>query len=135
MKVTVHCEGTAKEIAEQLKAAASVYETGEEKSAVSIADIKAARGKGKKGKTEEVEEELLEEEELEEEELEEEELEEVEEAEAISEKDLAKLKAALKAYSDKHDKKKAIGILKKFAEKSDLVKPSDLPKVLKALKV
>jgi len=128
--------------------AKAAEEEAEETSTISIADIKAKRGKGKKkAEPEEVEEEA--EEEIEEAEVEEAEEEESEEAEEesfeeeeteededkLSDADLTKLKGALKAYSAKHDKKKAVAVLKKFAERSDLVKPADLPKLLKLLKV
>lgn len=143
MKVTIHCEGSLKEINAQLLDAAKVYSPTEERSHISIADIKAARGKGKKGAAAAAETEVdpndeteVEEEEIETETETEVEEEEIEEEETISEGDLAKVKGALKAYSAKHgDKKKAIAVLHKFAERSDLVKPSDVAKLLKALKV
>lgn len=126
----------------------------EERSEISIADIKKKRGRKSKAEkeaeetaeeeSEETESEESEEdanpddesesaEETEEEFSEEDEVEEAEEG--LSESELTKLKGALKAYSAKHDKKKAIGILKKFAERSDLVKAADLPKLMKLLKV
>lgn len=123
----------------------------EETSTISIAEIKKQRGKrGKKAAEPEPEEEDTEElEELEE--LEEDEVEaddeseredfsdEGEEEEAdedtLSDEQLSKLKAALKAHSSKHgDKKKTVAILNKFAKRSDLVKPADLPKLMKLLK-
>jgi hypothetical protein len=58
-----------------------------------------------------------------------------EEAEGLSEKELTKLKSALKAYSAKHGKEKAVKHLHKFAKVSQDVKPADLPKLLKLLKV
>jgi len=123
-------------------------EDDEETSAISMADIKAKRAKkGKKAKAEEPEDEELSDDDApeddeevdaddESEETEEDfDEEETEEDEGISESDLSKLKGALKAFSAKKDRKQAVAILNKFAERSDLVKPADLPKLLKALKV
>jgi hypothetical protein len=87
--------------------------------------------------TEETEEEETEEETEDEteEETEEEETEE-DEDEVVSGDQLKKLKAALTAFS-KHKKSKdaAVKVLRKFAPSSEKVKVSDLPKLMKALKV
>jgi len=154
MKVTVHCEGTPTEISKQLFEAASVYmpktanatkpaveaeEDAEETSEIDIAEIKAKRGRKAKKAEPEEEEELESDDAPEEDEADDEEEfdeeEEAEEEETLSESDLTKLKGALKAYSAKHDKTKAVAVLNKFAKRSDLVKPADLSKLLKALKV
>ncbi len=146
MKITAHCEGTKAEIAKQLLEHAAVY-GAEEKSAISIEDIKNKRGKGKTKPVDEddAEDEVEaddeddaddeEEEENEDDADDEEEEENEEEEETLSEKELKKLKAALGAYSKEISKSKAVAILKKFAERSDLVKPADLAKLLKLLKV
>jgi hypothetical protein len=144
MKVTIHCEGTPSEIAEQLTEAAKVYAgEHEEMSKISIEEIKKGRGRPKKEEPEavdpddETEEETTEEETTEETSEEEETFEEAEEVEEdkISEDDLKKLKAALNAHQKKHGKEKAIKILHKYAKRSDAVKPADLSKLMKALKV
>lgn len=56
-------------------------------------------------------------------------------SDGLSEGDLGKLKTALKAYALKKGKAKAVAILNKFAETSKDVKPTDLPKLLKMLKL
>ncbi len=177
MKITIHAEGSPAEIAKQLLDSANVFhvfanpsigkapkpavaaqddEEVEEKSAISVADLKEkkrGRPPGSKNKAaakveavEDDEEELDDEEEDDAESIEdeaeeddetEEESEDAEEDEdeGLSETDLSKLKAALKAYSAKNGKEKAVKILNKFAKASQDVKPADLPKVLKLLKV
>lgn len=64
-----------------------------------------------------------------------EEAEEIEEPQKLTPKELGQLKAALNSFAAKNNRAKAIGILTKFAKTSQDVKPSDLPKLLKALKV
>lgn len=103
--------------------------------------------KGKKVEAEEEEEDLDDvedveeedeeeaEEEDEEEDGEDEEEEEDEEDEVIDEAQLKKLKAALRAYSDKNTKAKAVKVLMKFAPISEKVKSADFKKVMAALKV
>lgn len=122
----------------------------EETSAIHASDLKKKKpGRPAKAKTEEVDEdeelELGEDDEEEEsedtessdeeEESEDEAEEEDEESETLGEKDLAKLKGSLKAYSAKHGKEKAVKLLNKYAKSSQDVKTSDLPKLLKSLKV
>lgn len=117
----------------------------EETSTISIAEIKKQRGKrGKKAAEPEPEEEDMEEleeveveadDESEEEDFSEESEEEEADEDTLSDEQLSQLKAALKAHSSKHgDKKKTVAILNKFAKRSDLVKPADLPKLLGLLK-
>ncbi len=151
MKVTIHCEGTPAEINKQLMVAAKVYAGGasvtaeddgeEEKSHIDMAEIKAKRAKKSKAKVSEddADDEADAEESEDESETDDEgenfDDAEDDEEEKLSEEDLTKLKKALKAYSNKNDKKKTVAVLKKFAERSDLVKPADLGKLLKLLKV
>jgi hypothetical protein len=52
----------------------------------------------------------------------------------ISPEDLVKLKKALRAYSAKHSKEKAVKVLKKYAEASQDVKAEDFTKLMKELK-
>jgi uncharacterized protein with von Willebrand factor type A (vWA) domain len=147
MKITVHCEGTAAEVASELRNVAETLES--ERSPLSVSDLKPGkRGRPAKVKPEETEEEETEiedeeddagesdeDEESEDETEEESEDEEEESEEGLSEKDLVKLKGALKAYSAKHGKEKAVKLLNKYAKTSQEVKPSDLAKLLKLLKV
>lgn len=53
----------------------------------------------------------------------------------LSESDLGKLKDALRKYSTKRGKDNAVKILRKFGKTSQDVKKTDLPKILKLLKV
>lgn len=65
-----------------------------------------------------------------------EEIEDAVEEDKLSDEELEKLKKALSAHSKKNGSKQAtIKILMKYAKKSDDVKPADLPKLLKELKV
>lgn len=52
----------------------------------------------------------------------------------ITPEQLANVKKALNAYANKNGKKKAVAILKKFAEVSQDVKSDDYVKIMKALK-
>lgn len=159
MKLTIHLEGKNKaELAKGLQAHLALF-AAEEKSAIDVSELK--KGKGKKAAAEEEddsEDEIEEEDESEDEESEEEESEEEEEDESEEEEesedeeeseededdskslklgdaDLSKLKLALNKFSKKNGKEKAIKLLNKFAKTSQDVKKSDLPKLLKALKV
>lgn len=118
----------------------------EEKSIIRASDLKKKGRKPKEVEADEDEEsdEIEETEEVEADEDEEtegveadadEESEDDDEAEAISAKDLSQLKVALKVYSGKHGKDKAVKMLHKFAKASDKVSKTDLPKLLKLLKV
>src|SRR5690606_27509907 len=53
----------------------------------------------------------------------------------LGDAELSKLKLALNKFSKKNGKEKAIKLLNKYAKTSQDVKKSDLPKLLKALKV
>ena len=55
--------------------------------------------------------------------------------EVVSGEELTNLKRALKAFAEKNTKGKAIAILHKYANVSQDVKKSDLPALMKALKV
>lgn len=122
MKLTICCEGTPEEINKQLLEAANVFAPDE----ISIEEIKTKRGrKPKEAPVAEVADD----------EDENDDFSDDIEDEALSETDLAMLRDALKNYSQKVNKKKAVEILKGFAERSDLVKPADLPKLMKLLKV
>ncbi len=137
MSIKVAVEGsTVTEVVLNLKALAHVMETGNQ-SGITLEGVKEKRGT--KGKNTKAAEELEEVEETEEEEttedgFDEEETEE-EESDVISEAEVEKLKVALKAYSAKNGKDKAVKMLHKYAKKSTEVKKADLPKLIKALKV
>jgi hypothetical protein len=84
----------------------------------------------------EADEEEAEEEESDEDEAdEEEETEESDEDEVLSPEQLVKLKKALRAYSTKHSKAKAVKILNKYANASQDVKASEFGELMKKLKV
>lgn len=148
MKVTIHAEGSAKEIAQQLTEAAAVYGGGSAPAA--SAPVKTGKpGRPAKPKDEEEEEfdltdaeEEQEEEENENEEESEEETEEEEESgESESEEEeapsvsLQDVIGAFQKYAKKNSREDAAKVLKKFKVKSvkDL-KKDQYPAVLKALK-
>ena len=165
MKITVHCEGTAAEVAKQLAEVAATLavagkvkgsavaagDDAEEKSDISVADLKeGAKKRGRppgsknKAKVEEVEEDEAEEDSVDAEDADDESEdfedsddadEEEAEDDGLSEAELTKLKAALKAYSAKHGKEKAVKVLHKFAKASQDVPKDKLPALLKLLKV
>ncbi len=82
---------------------------------------------------EEVEEDVEEDEDAEEDD--EEEDEDAEDDDVVGPEDLVKLKKALRAYSEKNSKAKAVKILNKFANASQDVKAADFGKLMKLLKV
>lgn len=142
MKVTVHAEGSAKEIAAQLNEHAAIY-AGGGKAAPAPAAVAGAK-KGKKAKEDEEEFDLEEQEEDEseetEEESEEEETEEESEDEDADEAEddgpsLEDMVSAFQKYAKKTSRDKAAAVLKKFKVKSvrDL-KAKDYKAVLKSLK-
>lgn len=53
----------------------------------------------------------------------------------VNEDELKKIKLALNTYAGKHGREKVLKVLMKFAKTSSEVKKSDLPKLLKALKI
>lgn len=147
MKITLHLEGNKIEIAEQCLEFVKTL-SGTEGSATAAPAQKKTRGKKAAVVEDDEEEESVENSEDDEdtdndtEESEDnsdesedgEDIEDVEEEEKISDSDLKKVKAALRAYSDKHGKSKAVKILMKFAKSSAELKPDQVAKVIKALK-
>lgn len=136
MKVTVHAEGTAAEIAKQLSVHAAVY-------ASTTAPTKTPKGKASKAEPEEEEEDAdftdSDDEETESEDSAEEEDTDSDDSEDdADEEDTLNLKtviAGFKAYAKKHSRDKAAAVLKQFKVKSvqDL-KKTQYPLVMKALK-
>lgn len=96
---------------------------------------KKGRGRPKKEPEPEIEDEIEDEEPEAEDDFDEPEDEENDEDETVTPDEQKKVRAALKAYSQKHSRDAAAAILLKFAKRSEQVKRVDVAKLLKALKV
>lgn len=130
MKLTVYAEGSAKEVAEELRTVAATLDGGK---AVAAEKTEKVSKKKKKEEAEEEEFDLGDAEETEEEtETEEEEETEVEEEDDTTIEDVI---GAFQKYAKKHSREKAAKVLAKFKVKSvrDL-KPANFSQVLGLLK-
>ncbi len=118
---------------EALAVTAPEKRTRRTKAEIEAANAEAEEDEIDEEANEEIDEEESEEDEIEDGEEDEEESEE-EESDTIGESDLKKLKAALKSFSDKNGKAKAVKTLMKYAKTSAEVTKDDFPKLMKLLK-